>query len=58
MIQGMEYHPEVMVGSRLELNLVQLLCIETGQQLHKCHLQKYISSLEDIVPVLKAQTSL
>lgn len=54
----MEYHPEVMVGSRLELNLVQLLCTERGQQLHKCRLQKYIRSLEDIMPVLKARTSL
>ncbi|KAJ1060462.1 hypothetical protein K5549_013057 [Capra hircus] len=60
--EGAEYHWVVMAASRLELNLVRLLCRCEAMAAEKrdpdeWRLEKYVGALEDMLQALKAQAS-
>nr|XP_020736180.1 vesicle transport protein USE1 isoform X2 [Odocoileus virginianus texanus] len=60
--EGAEYHWVMMAASRLELNLVRLLCrCETmaaeKRDPDEWRLEKYVGALEDMLQALKAQAS-
>ncbi|KAB0365412.1 hypothetical protein FD754_009568 [Muntiacus muntjak] len=60
--EGAEYHRVVMAASRLELNLVRLLCRCEAMAAEKrdpdeWRLEKYVGALEDMLQALKAQAS-
>ncbi|KAM6168897.1 vesicle transport protein USE1 isoform 2-T2 [Erethizon dorsatum] len=60
--EGAEYWPLTMAASRLELNLVRLLCrCETmaadKRDPEEWRLQKYVGALEDMLQALRAQPS-
>ncbi|ELW67189.1 Vesicle transport protein USE1 [Tupaia chinensis] len=60
--EGTGYGPRVMAASRLELNLVRLLCRCEAMAAEKrdpeeWRLEKYVGALEDMLQALKAQAS-
>lgn len=60
--EGAAYRPAGMAASRLELNLVRLLCRCEAMAAEKrdpeeWRLEKYVGALEDMLQALKAQTS-